>query len=121
MSPDFSDLPIYPAKDLERKANELLLENLGPDPSVPIDVELILERMDGVFFDYWPALRENHQLDGMVCNDVKTHELWGHENGTQLFVALRQVDSRSATEVFQEPLFARPAGRSPCTKLAAAS
>ncbi len=69
------DPPMYPVAELERRANALLAEHFGGDPPIPVDIDLLAERLDGVLLDYARALREDHGLDGMVLRDVDTGEL----------------------------------------------
>jgi hypothetical protein len=70
------DPPTYTVAELEPKAHHLLHDQVGPILSIPVDVELLLERMPGVDLDYWPGIRENHGLDGLVMRDSATGELF---------------------------------------------
>ena len=67
--------PAYDVYELERRAREFLRHHLGPDVSIPIDIELLLEKLEGVDLDHWPGLRANHGIEGMVARDPKTGEL----------------------------------------------
>ena len=67
--------PTYTVAELERKAQAFLREQLGDDVPIPVDVDLLLERIEGVDLDYWPALRANHGLEGMVARDVESGRL----------------------------------------------
>lgn len=71
----FNNPPTYTVKQIENRAIQLLAEQLGQELTIPVDVELILERLDGVFFDIWPGLRGNHSVEGMVCRDTQTGEI----------------------------------------------
>ncbi len=71
----FANPPTYNDPQLEDKARKLLDQRLGADFVIPIDVELVLERLQGVVLDFWPALKANHQVEGMVCRDTATGEL----------------------------------------------
>lgn len=68
-------LPKYSVKDIERKASQLLTARYGHDIPVPVDVELLVEEMDGVSLDIYPALRANHKIEGMVFRDVESGKL----------------------------------------------
>ena len=69
------DPPTYDVPELERKATELLNEILGPEFDVPVDIDLLAERLKGVSLDYARGLREHHSLDGAVLRDTDTGEL----------------------------------------------
>lgn len=56
----------YSAADLERIARDFLTRHYGDDVPVSIDVDLLLERIEGVDLDYWPELRANHGIEGGV-------------------------------------------------------
>jgi Zn-dependent peptidase ImmA (M78 family) len=43
--------------------------------NVPIDIDYIVEQLPGVDIDYYPALRDNYGLDGMVGTDLDTGEI----------------------------------------------
>jgi hypothetical protein len=68
----FVEPPTYSVAELERKAQEVLRKALGEEASLPIDVDLLLEQIEGVDLDYWPGLRANHGLEGMVARDVES-------------------------------------------------
>lgn len=55
---------------LENKAEKLLREQFGDGYALPIDPELILEKIEDVDLDYWPRLAANHGIDGAVFFDV---------------------------------------------------
>jgi Zn-dependent peptidase ImmA (M78 family) len=67
--------PIYKAAELERLAKEFLARHFGPEIPIPVDIDLLLEQMEGVDLDYWAALRDNHRLEGMVLRDLDTAHL----------------------------------------------
>ncbi len=71
----FSNVPTYTVSEIERKSRELLTREFGQELTIPIDAELILERMEGVFFDVWPGLSGNHCIIGMTCRDTSTGEI----------------------------------------------
>lgn len=71
----FENVPIYQATAIEHRVRQLLTDTFGEPLELPIDVEIILESMPGVFFDIWPHLKENHCVEGMVCRDTLTGEL----------------------------------------------
>ncbi len=64
--------PTYDALELERVAREFLGQHFGSDIIIPVDVDLLVERVDGVDLDYWPGLRANHRIEGMIARDPKT-------------------------------------------------
>jgi hypothetical protein len=66
----------YTARDLERASARYLADRFGPDVPVPVDVVLLLEKTEGIDFDYWPGLRVNHQVEGMVARDRETGQLF---------------------------------------------
>ena len=71
----FSEPPTYAVQELEQKARQFLAAQFGQDVPIPVDVDLLIEHEAGVDLDYWPGLRDNHGLDGMVCQDVESGEL----------------------------------------------
>lgn len=70
--------PTYAIGEIERRAHEFLRERYGSNVPIPVDVDLLLEKLPGVVLDYWPALRANHGLDGMVLRNVESGELVVH-------------------------------------------
>lgn len=70
------DPPTYTVAELEDKASALLSEILGPEFDIPVDIDLLAERLEGVTLDYTRGLREHHSLDGMVLRDADTGELF---------------------------------------------
>lgn len=70
------DPPKYEVPELERLAREFLRECFGPDIVIPVDVDLLIEKCDGVDLDYWPGLRSNHGIEGMIARDRLTGELF---------------------------------------------
>ena len=72
----FGEPPTYTVADLERRAQKFLHEQLGQDVPVPVDIDLLLERVPEVDLDYWPGLRGNHGLEGMVARDVQKGALY---------------------------------------------
>jgi hypothetical protein len=71
----FERLPTYTVRQLESKATDYLREHLGPDVPIPVDVELLVERVEGIDLDEWPKLRTNHGIEGGVWRDLDTGEL----------------------------------------------
>jgi hypothetical protein len=57
-------------------AREFLGQHFGSDIIIPVDVDLLVERVDGVDLDYWPGLRANHGIEGMIARDPKTSLLF---------------------------------------------
>lgn len=58
------DLPTFGDDFLEREATQFLQTHLGPDLPIPVDMELLIERIEGLDLDYWPALRANYGIEG---------------------------------------------------------
>jgi hypothetical protein len=59
-------LPRYSIKELERRAAETLAAYLPAPVAVPVDVDLLAERLPGVDLDYTPGLLERFGLPGVV-------------------------------------------------------
>ncbi len=72
----FGEPPTYTVADLERRAQKFLHEQLGQDVPIPVDIDLLLEQVPEVDLDYWPGLRSNHGLEGMVARDVQKGSLY---------------------------------------------
>jgi hypothetical protein len=72
----FGDLPTFSDDFLEREATQFLQKHLGPDVPIPVDVELLIERIEGLDLDWWPALRQNYGVEGGVWRDADTGELF---------------------------------------------
>lgn len=68
--------PTYDVGQIERAAHDFLRERFGPSVSIPVDIDLLVESLPGVDLDYWPALRANHRLDGMVMRDPESGDLF---------------------------------------------
>jgi hypothetical protein len=71
----FGRVPTYNVAEIEAKAADLLRQTFPSGLELSIDVEHVLESVPNVFFDLWPGLRGNHQVEGMVCRDTATGEL----------------------------------------------
>src|SRR5262249_24550230 len=69
------DLPTFGDDFLECEAAQFLQTHLGPDVPIPVDVELLIERIEGLDLEYWPALRENYGVEGGVWRDLVSGEL----------------------------------------------
>ncbi|HUT60588.1 MAG TPA: ImmA/IrrE family metallo-endopeptidase [Phycisphaerae bacterium] len=67
--------PTYSAGELERRARDFLSKRYGDAISIPVDVDLLLEQLEGVVLDIWPGLRTNHGVEGMVLRDPETGDL----------------------------------------------
>jgi len=66
----------YTAAKLERLATEYLARQFGADILIPVDVDLLVEKAEGLTLDFWPKLRANHRVMGMVLRDVESGELF---------------------------------------------
>lgn len=62
-------------KEIERRAAEFLEQHASPI-TIPIDVDYLVESVEGVDLDYWPGLRRRHGLEGMVAKDLDTGGLF---------------------------------------------
>jgi len=67
-------LRTYTVAELERIAHGQL-SKLADGFSIPVDVEHIVESLHNVDFDYYPGLRDNHELEGMIGYDPDTNEV----------------------------------------------
>lgn len=67
--------PTYDVATLERRARELLHAQFGADVPIPVDVDLLLETIEGVDLDIWPGLRSRYNVDGFVGRDIETGQL----------------------------------------------
>lgn len=70
------DPPTYDIPEIERRARDLLGQHFGADIIVPVDIDLLIERLDGVDLDYWPGLRANYQIEGLVARDPQTGRMF---------------------------------------------
>ncbi len=70
------DPPTYKVREIESKARAFLIEHAGVRPEIPIDIELLLERLPGVHLDLKRGLEDRHSVHGMVLRDVETGELF---------------------------------------------
>ncbi len=66
----------YTVAELERLATEYLAQHFGPDVLIPVDVDLLVEKAEGITLDVWPKLQANHKVLGMVLRDVGSGELF---------------------------------------------
>jgi len=69
-----SHLRTYNVSELERIAHEQLRKPTSGF-TIPVDIEHIVEELPGVDLDYYPGLRANYGLDGMVGLDLDTGEI----------------------------------------------
>ncbi|MHC4639672.1 MAG: ImmA/IrrE family metallo-endopeptidase [Planctomycetota bacterium] len=67
-------LRTYTVAELERIAHDQL-SKLTDGFSIPVDVEHIVESLPNVDFDYYPGLRDNYNLEGMIGYDRDTSEV----------------------------------------------
>lgn len=68
--------PTYSVRTIERMAHEFLRERYGTDIPIRIDIDYLVETLPDVTLDYWPALRANHRIDGMIMRDVGSGRLF---------------------------------------------
>ena len=61
-------------REIERLASAFLTEQLGPDVSIPVDIDILLERIDGVTLDILPM--HHHGTEGAIIRDADSGELF---------------------------------------------
>jgi hypothetical protein len=66
----------YTFTELERLATAYLARQFGADVLIPVDVDLLVEKAEGITLDIWPKLQANHKVLGMVMRDVGSGELF---------------------------------------------
>jgi hypothetical protein len=71
-----ADLPVFKDDFLESEAAQLLQVHLGPDVPIPVDVELLIERIEGLDLDSWPVLRARYGVVGVTCRDTQSGQLF---------------------------------------------
>jgi len=74
MSPANDFLRSYTVAELERIAQDVL-KQIEDGFCIPIDIDYLIETQPNVDLDYYPALRDNYNLDGMVGNDPEADEI----------------------------------------------
>lgn len=71
MTIDFGRVPTYSAAELERRAKTLLEERCQPTITIPIDIDLIVEKEPGVRLDILPAIKDRFGVAGVVCRSAE--------------------------------------------------
>jgi hypothetical protein len=71
-------------------AESYLSRQFGHSIPIPVDVDLLAEKAEGVILDFYPGLRANHQIVGGVFRDIDTGEL-----GIYIDEEVADDDSRS--------------------------
>jgi hypothetical protein len=66
----------YSVRELERLATDYLAQQFGVDVLIPVDVDLLIEKAEGLLLDVWPKLQANHRVQGMVMRDTDSGELF---------------------------------------------
>jgi hypothetical protein len=51
----------YTVRELERLATDYLARQFGADLLIPVDVDLVVEKAEGLILDVWPKLQANHR------------------------------------------------------------
>ena len=51
----------YTVRELERQATDYLARQFGADVLIPVDVDLLVEKTEGLILDVWPKLQANHK------------------------------------------------------------
>ncbi len=67
---------VYTVAELERLSTDYLARHFGADVLIPVDVDLLVEKAEGIILDVWPKLRANHKVMGMVLRDVGSGEIF---------------------------------------------
>jgi hypothetical protein len=62
--------------ELEDEAAHFLENSLGPDVPIPVDVDLLIENVEGLDLDDWPGLKANYGVEGGVWRDPQTGSLF---------------------------------------------
>jgi len=66
----------YTAKEIERLGENYLEGHFGSAVPVPVDVDFLVEKSEGIDLDFYPKLRANYGILGGVWRDVDTGELF---------------------------------------------
>jgi hypothetical protein len=66
----------YTVRELDRLATDYLARQFGADVLIPVDIDLLVEKAEGVILDVWPKLQANHKVLGMVMRDTDSGELF---------------------------------------------
>jgi Zn-dependent peptidase ImmA (M78 family) len=64
----------YTGRELEILSTKYLALHFGDDVLIPIDVDLLVEKAEGITLDFWPKLRANYNTLGMVARDADSGE-----------------------------------------------
>jgi hypothetical protein len=72
MTDPTGQLRTYSVQELEQISRQAL-DRIGLDGLPPVDIEYLIETLPGVQLDYYPALKANHQILGMVCREVPSN------------------------------------------------
>jgi len=59
-------VPRYGASELERRAETLLRDACGWPPSIPVDIESVVDRNPGVLLDILPGLQQRYGVVGIA-------------------------------------------------------
>jgi hypothetical protein len=69
------ELPVFQAAEIERRASAYLLQKLGYDPAIPIDIDFLVESGEKLDLEDYPGLRANYGIEGGVWKDLETGSL----------------------------------------------
>jgi Zn-dependent peptidase ImmA (M78 family) len=64
----------YTVRELENLSRKYLARYFGDDVLIPVDVDLLVEKAEGIVLDFWPKLRANYNTLGMVARDANSGE-----------------------------------------------
>lgn len=66
----------YTAKEIERLGENYLEGHFGSAVPVPVDVDFLVEKAEGIDLDFYPKLRANYGILGGVWREIDTGELF---------------------------------------------
>jgi hypothetical protein len=69
-------LPRYTIAELESRAKLYLAKHFGPETPIPVDIDWLVQAIERIELDEWPALRANHHIEGAVMRDADSGQLW---------------------------------------------
>ena len=67
---------VYSVAELERLTTDYLAGQFGSDVLIPVNVDLLVEKVEGIKLDVWPKLQANHKVLCMVVRDVGMGEVF---------------------------------------------
>jgi hypothetical protein len=68
-------LPTYTVEQLQRLADTCLSQAYGANIRIPVDIDWLVEEVEGVDLTDWPKLRSNYGIEGGVWRDADSGAL----------------------------------------------